>query len=321
MSAAPSVALMRSKVALLTVTAGLALPTGVAAASTVQVENGVAVFRSGNLSSDLIARDEASTSTRFADSLQTLNAGDGCASGATVLCAAVEQDIRFGSGDDTYRGFSHFPITVSAGAGDDSIRTSGNVNTVNAGTGDDTVWENGNTKGLVSGNGGDDRLNSFGSDGDLRGGSGDDLLALGFSGFRNALSGGSGNDEIVATIFGGGTATGGGGDDVIVFAGNLKAWTIDAGADDDVIVGGNGADSIVAGSGDDLIDAADDNVDTINCGSGWDVVYADPDDSVSRSCEVRRAGPMPQSDAVDGARARADALIAATPDIPGLPAF
>jgi Ca2+-binding RTX toxin-like protein len=312
---------MRPMIAVLSLTAGLALPTGVAAASTVQVENGVAVFRSGNLSSDLVARDESSSSTRFADALQALSAGAGCASGASVLCAAVEQDIRFGAGDDTYRGFSHFPITVSAGAGDDSIRTSGNVNTVNTGPGDDTVWENGNTKGLVNGSDGDDRLNSFGSDGDLRGGNGDDLLALGFSGFRNSLSGGSGDDEIVATIFGGGTATGGGGDDVLVFAGNLKAWTIDAGSGDDVIVGANGADSIVAGSGNDLIDGADDNVDTINCGTGWDVVYADPDDSVSRSCEIRKAGPMPQSDAVDGARARADALIAATPDIPAFPAF
>jgi Ca2+-binding RTX toxin-like protein len=311
---------MRPMIAVFSVTAGLALSTGVAAASTVQVENGVAVFRSGNLSSDLVARDEASSSTRFADSLQALGAGAGCASGATVLCAAVEQDIRFGSGDDTYRGFSHFPIEISAAGGDDSIRTSGNVNTVTAGPGDDTVWENGNTKGLVNGNDGDDRLNSFGSDGDLRGGNGDDLLALGFSGFRNNLAGGSGDDEIVATIFGGGTATGGTGDDVIVFAGNLKAWTVDAGSDDDVIVGGNGADSIVAGSGDDIVDAADDNVDTINCGSGWDVVYADPDDSVSRSCEVRRPGPMPASGAVDAARAHADALIAATPEIPGFPA-
>jgi Ca2+-binding RTX toxin-like protein len=310
---------MRSKVALIAVAAGLTASTGVASASTVQVENGVAVFRSGNLSSDLVARDEALSSTRFADSLQSLSAGAGCASGATVLCAAVEQDIRFGAGDDTYRGFSHFPIAVSAGAGDDSIRTSGNVNTVNAGIGDDTVWENGNTKGLVNGSDGDDRLNSFGSDGDLRGGNGDDLLALGFSGFRNNLAGGSGDDEIVATIFGGGTATGGGGNDVLVFAGNLKAWTIDAGSDDDVIVGGNGADSIVAGSGDDIVDAADDNTDTINCGTGWDVVYADPDDSVSRSCEVRRAGPIPDSGAVNAARAHADALIAATPDIPGFP--
>lgn len=307
---------MRSTFALTIIAAGLALPTGVAAASTVQVESGATVFRSGNAASDVLAREEAFSSVRFADALQALTAGAGCTAGATISCAAVDQDVRFGAGDDRFRGYSHYPISVSGAAGDDSIRTAGHYNIVSGGTGDDVVWENGNTKGLVNGNDGDDQLNSFGSDGDLRGGAGDDLLALGFSGFRNSLSGGSGNDEIVATIFGGGTASGGGGDDVIVFAGNPKAFAIDAGADNDVVVAGTGADSVVAGSGDDAIDVADGNVDSVNCGTGWDVVYADPDDTISRSCESRRSGPMPASTVVAAARAHAEALIAAMPEIP-----
>src|SRR5690348_9389480 len=104
MSAAPSVALMRSQVALLTVTAGLAMSTGVAAASTVQVENGAAVFRSGSRASDLVTRQVGLPAFSFEDALQTTTAGAGCTAGPPVSCAADSQDIRLSNKADSFRG-------------------------------------------------------------------------------------------------------------------------------------------------------------------------------------------------------------------------
>src|SRR3954454_24061364 len=136
---------MRPSLVLLTVTAGLALPTGVAAASTVSVDpsGGPAVFESATLASDVTSRLVAFTSVEFKDAAQTLTAGPGCVAGPPVSCAAIEQDIHFGPGNDRFRAFSLEGIAISAGGGNDTIRSAGGVNIVRAGAGNDSVWEDG----------------------------------------------------------------------------------------------------------------------------------------------------------------------------------
>src|SRR4051812_39102307 len=142
MSAAPSVALMRSTVALLTVSAGLIASTGVAAASTVQVENGAAVFRSGSRASELVTHDVGLPAFSFEDARQVTTAGPGCTAGPPVSCVADSQDIRLSNKADSFRGRSSFPLTVTAGGGADSIRAAGGDNIVYGGDGGDDVWAN-----------------------------------------------------------------------------------------------------------------------------------------------------------------------------------
>jgi hypothetical protein len=69
----------------------------------------------------------------FKDAAQALTAGTGCVAGPPVSCAASDQEIRFGSGDDRFRAFSLEPITISGGGGD------GGNDTVDCGTGADIV--------------------------------------------------------------------------------------------------------------------------------------------------------------------------------------
>jgi Ca2+-binding RTX toxin-like protein len=310
---------MRFSLAVLTLAAGVVVPTGVAHASTVSVDpgTGAAVFQSGPAASDVTSQLVAFTSVQFKDAAQTLTAGTGCVAGPPVGCAATEQDIRFGNGNDRFRAVSIQPITITAGGGADSIRTAGSFNTVSAGTGNDSVWENGNSKGSVKGDGGNDKLYSYEASANIQGGAGDDLLTTTSPRFDNSLSGGTGDDDLVVTGVGSGTLSGGDDDDVIVIDAQFGGYTADGGAGNDVISGSPGADTVTGGPGTDYIDVSGDGPgDTVDCGSGFDVAIYDAGDVVAKNCELKTHGPVGAIAPVTSARNDAAAFIAAMPAIP-----
>jgi Ca2+-binding RTX toxin-like protein len=311
---------MRSTFALSLIAAGLALPAGVASASTVSVPvaGGPAVFQSGGKASDLVSRLDF-TSLAFKDFAQALSAGAGCTAGPPVSCDATRQELHFSPRNDRFRGFSNAEIVIDAGAGKDTLRTAGLWNIVDAGDGADSVWENGDSIGSVHGGAGADKLYSFEAAANIFGDGGDDLLVDGsFSGRPHALDGGDGSDELVTLSSGrgSGAATGGAGADVIVIDTPVGDWTIDAGSGPDTVSGGPGVDTISAGSGNDVIDVTGDgNADDVTCGGGYDKVYADPEDTVAADCEII-VGATPSLPAVAAAREDAADFVAAMPDIP-----
>jgi Ca2+-binding RTX toxin-like protein len=310
---------MRPSLAVLTIAAGLALPTGVAAASTVSVDppGGPAVLESGPFASDVTSRLVNFSALEFRDAAQPLTAGAGCTAGPPVSCVATDQDIRFGPASDRFRGFSLAPITISAGGGSDTIRTAGARNVVTAGGGNDQVWENGNASGSVDGGPGNDKLFSFEASADDVGGPGNDLVTTGSARLDNMLSGGDGNDELVASGFGAGTVDGGSGADVIVLDAQFGGYSADGGNGNDVIAGGPDSSEVTAGGGSDVVDVSGDGPgDTVDCGSGVDVVFYDAGDSVSRNCEIRTRGAAPRLPQIADARADAAAFVAAMPAIP-----
>jgi Ca2+-binding RTX toxin-like protein len=303
---------MRSSLALISVTAGLLAVPGVAAASTVSVDQpgGPAVFRSGSHASDLTV----SSALEWSDAAQPLIAGPGCTQGPPITCAAFDQDIRFGAGNDRYRSSTAFAITVSGAGGGDSIRAAGEVNRIDAGSGADQVWENGDGTGYVIGGSGNDKLYSFEAETPVDGGTGDDLLITAANGPAGvSLTGDDGDDELVARS-GSGTASGGDDDDVIALADAAGAWTAAGGSGSDTIGGGPFADTVTGGSGNDVIDVSGDGgQDSVDCGTGIDLVIYDPGDTISRSCEIRRVGPVTELPKITRARADAAAFVAAMP--------
>src|SRR3954454_3314114 len=300
---------MRSTVALLSVTAGLLVSTGVAAASTVQVEDGVAVFRSGTRASDLVTRQVGLPAFSFEDALQTVVAGPGCTAGPPVSCVADSEDIRLSSKPDRFRGRSFYPLSVTAGGGADSIRASGGDNVVYAGDGSDDVWANGESHSEVYGGFGADRVYVFESMPRAQGDGGDDLLAMAAGTYGGRLAGGDGRDELVNRGIGGATLSGDAGTDVLVLDSSLRGSTADGGIGNDTLQGGVGADTLTGGGGaDTIVSAGDGEIDTVDCGSGVDIAYADADDDVTH-CETVVIGAPPVLPQVTDARTHAQALV------------
>ncbi len=310
---------MRTPLVVVVLTAGFALPTGVAAASTVSVDppGSPAVFVSGAAASDVTSQLVGGTTLQFKDAAQALTAGTGCTAGPPVSCDAVDQELHFGNASDRFRAFSLGAITISAAGGADAIRAAGSVNTISAGAGNDKVWENGNSGGSVKGDGGNDKLYSFEAAANIQGGTGDDLLTTSSARLTNLLSGGDGDDELVVTGGGEGTVNAGADDDVIVLDAPFGGWTANADGGNDIVAGSTGADTVFAGGGSDLIDVSGDGgSDTVDCGSGMDVVAYDAGDTLSRNCEIRYRGSLGTIWQVQEARDDAAAFVAAMPEIP-----
>ncbi len=313
MSVAPSVALMRSTVAVLTVSAGLITSTGIAAASTVQVENGAAVFRSGPRASELVTHEVGMPAISFEDALQATTAGPGCTAGPPVSCVAGSQDIRLSSKADSFRGRSSSPLTVTAGGGADSIRAAGGDNVIYGGDGGDDVWANAESHTEVYGGAGADRIYMFETMPRAQGDGGDDLLVLAAGTFGAQIAGGGGRDELVSTGLGRATLSGDANNDVLVLDSILRGDTADGGAGNDTIQGGAGADTLTGGRDSDVIvSAGDSEIDAVDCGSGFDVAFADADDDVSH-CEIVQIGDPPALPQVTAARTDAQAFAEAMP--------
>jgi Ca2+-binding RTX toxin-like protein len=308
---------MRSSLAVLTITAGFALPTGVAAASTVSVDppGGPAVVEAGPAASDITSQ-LTDTTLSFKDAAQVLTAGPGCVAGPPVSCEAEDQVIHFGNANDRFRARSFGSITITAGGGADTIRASGVFNVISGGGGADRVWENGNSNGSVSGDGGNDQLYSFEASARMMGGAGDDLLTTSSSRFDNELAGGDGDDELVVTGAGSGTVAGGAGSDVIVLDADAGGYVAEGEGSADIIAGSPWSDTVNGGGGNDKIDVSGDGPgDTVDCGTGTDTVAYDIGDTISLDCENRRRSAL-SLPAVQQARDEAAAFVAAMPAIP-----
>jgi Ca2+-binding RTX toxin-like protein len=103
------------------------------------------------------------------------------------------------------------------------------------------------------------------------------------------LSGGGGNDTLVATDADGDQLDGGPGDDTLT--GGMGADTIVGGPGRDTVMGDRQARcnelhcDFMDGYGDDTIDVRDGEADTVQCGPGADTVRADAVDRVADDCE------------------------------------
>ena len=115
---------------------------------------------------------------------------------------------------------------------------------------------------------------------DLEAGSGDDDIAvIAYGGEPLTLSGGDGNDSLVAAL-GDDVLLGGPGDDTLVGSGG-----------DDRIDGGTGDDSADGGDGGDSIVLRDRVTDAATCGAGRDSVRAEVLDQLDLACERVDYGP------------------------------
>ena len=303
---------MRARYLSAALAAAAVFPAG-AAASTVSIgaaNPNLAVFRSGPGASDVTALGSIdATAFTFTEATQRLRAGSGCTpvNTRTATCGGpgatgpLSADVRLGGGDDRFSGASKggTVLTVAGGPGDDDIQANGDTSDAWGDDGDDTIRVSGNGTAIAHGGPGADQVRG-GSAFRLKlyGGDHDDLVVSGAG--INELHGDAGGDAIVAEI-GNGTVSGGSGGDTILAAG---VWTIDAGSGSDTIVDSSG-NTVNAGDGNDLIDVTGGFGSTVQCGRGFDTVHADADDSVASDCEVRVAGPLLASAAVERARVRA----------------
>src|SRR4051794_25453336 len=254
---------MRLTLAMMTLTAGFAPPTGVAAASVVAVPNpgGPAVFVSIS-ASDVVSQLVAFTSLQFKDLAQPLTAGPGCVPGPPVGCpATIHQELHFRSAADRFRAFSNAHITISAGGGPDTIRAAGDLDTISGGAGDDDIWENGNTPGTIKGDAGNDEIYSYEADSNLQGGIGNDLLVSHSNLINIKMSGGDNDDQLVVESVGKGTLTGDAGNDTIVLNTQFGGFTADGGPGLDTIAGSAGKDKIFGGDDNDVINVTGGGVD------------------------------------------------------------
>ncbi|MEL7465537.1 MAG: Hint domain-containing protein [Pseudomonadota bacterium] len=179
-----------------------------------------------------------------ADATAGVNILDGVGGDDTVIGSAFADYFELNSNFVSYG-----VADVSGGAGDDVIEAylMDRV-TLDGGAGADYIYTNtwGGTGGLLSGGSGDDTIIAFGAD--------------------HAISGGLGNDSITA-FDGADNVTGGAGADTI--AGGAGADTLIGGSGDDLLTGGSGDDSIKVGTGGDTAFGGS-GADTIQNASGDD---------------------------------------------------
>jgi Ca2+-binding RTX toxin-like protein len=233
----------------------------------------------------------------------------------TSTTGSADDTVIFDTRDATQEDGRLSAIDLDTGAGSDFVFIAGNnITKLNAGEGDDfivvegdSIIDGGEGNDLIfartaSGDAGDDIIfsNGFAS-----GGEGDDVLTLFTLDSENDTSekvayGGSGNDQIIASVRGdidggdgddililrdGGTAGGGSGDDRIsaysqatIEAGDgnddiflLKNGSVDAGAGDDIIVA-KLFSSVSGGTGNDTVTLEGGGIYTYRKGDGADKV-------------------------------------------------
>ncbi|MEM0908952.1 MAG: VWD domain-containing protein, partial [Pseudomonadota bacterium] len=175
-------------------------------------------------------------------------------------------------------------LTITAGGGDDGVRTRGGEDFIDGGDGDDRIVSS-SSRDTVLGGSGDDWMRAGASKDSVDGGSGDDFLRGGKG--NDTISGGTGADSIGAgserdRVFGGfgdDTIVGRQGNDTIfgdagadIIGGGQDEDSIDGGAGDDSLGGGSNADIILGGSGEDTI-TGDNGADTLRGGEGDDLIF------------------------------------------------
>ena len=203
---------------------------------------------------------------------------DNAANGGSITISA-------GAGNDTIQlqGDGTAAATIDGGAGDDTITAGAGNDILNGGDGDDTL-NGGDGDDTLNGGDGDDTLNGGvgndtlnGGDGDdtLNGGDGDDTLNGGAG--NDILNGGAGDDTLNGDV-GNDTLNGGDGNDILnggagndTLNGDAGNDILDGGDGDDTITGGDDQDNIYGGAGNDTITGGAGN-DRINGGAGNDTI-------------------------------------------------
>ena len=241
----------------------------------------------GGLGDDILSGDEGSDTLiggagndlLFMDALDVVSGGDGydtvivterdeldddgnvttTANSMTLDLEALGiEAVQGGDGDDAYSvsaGY-HTAISVSAGAGDDTLTGGAQNDSLSGDDGNDSLV----------GNGGDDVLSGGNGDDIAEGGTGDDQLLGGAGG--DTLQGGWGDDN----LFGGSdddSLSGDEGDDYL--SGGDGDDTLDGGAADDLLTGSDGNDLLMGGEGDDTLSGGEGN-DTLHGNDGEDLL-------------------------------------------------
>jgi hypothetical protein len=306
---------MRILPILVTAAAVVGLPAS-ASAATVSSDGELVTYRSGPAPSDMVAIPGFAT-FGFLEASETLVPGANCVAGPPVSCQGFNLEVRLGGSDDRSKAFGSFDEVAYGAGGNDEIYSGGNRNEAYGGAGDDLVIANSNGSGTAYGNAGNDTLYGAAVQPTVIGGGGDDF-AVTERAMASEISGGEGFDHLFAFVSretAGGRITGGEGYDLLAVLNSGTAdtssggITLEGGPGDDTILGGPSADAVSGGAANDAIDVSGDGaVDSVDCGGGYDIVWADPEDTVARNCEGRRAGPMPHSADVDEALAAAVTL-------------
>ena len=161
--------------------------------------------------------------------------------------------ISGGAGSDTIINYGN-SVSIDAGADNDFIGGSGSYVTINAGDGNDTI-SNGGTSNIINAGAGDDSIsNTYASNSSVFGGTGNDTVRL-IGGENETVDGGAGDDYIVN---GNGinpassnlTINGGTGNDTIEnIDGANVTFTYAEGDGNDVISGFNGTSTLYITSG------------------------------------------------------------------------
>lgn len=210
-----------------------------------------------------------------ADTLAAVN-GSGATPGlATTWPSSIPLTISGGAGNDTLRGAASND-TISGNSGDD---------TINPGTGTDTVV--GDCSGLLCPAGSHDVLDYTGCTTavavNLAAGTLQDGGSVG--GVEDVTATDQGDSIVGSDSPGGNRINGAGGNDVLVGGGGPD--TIDGGTGGDTIQGDNGAAGTDAA---DTINAYDGIADTVNCGGENDTANTDAIDTVV-ACETTTHNP------------------------------
>lgn len=145
---------------------------------------------------------------------------------------------------------------ITAGSGNDWIKTGLGNSRIDAGDGNNTVIALGGQNEIVTGSG-NDAVHSGSGDDTIDAGDGNNVISAGSG--NNRISTGSGQDQIYTLWDDDVISSGDGDDNIFSGAGNDKIDAgegcdyVDAGSGDDTVYGGRGSDTLLGGAGDDVL--------------------------------------------------------------------
>jgi hypothetical protein len=242
----------------------------------------VTLMIEGTAESDVLEIDLSGDSDIDLESI-TINARDGddeitLTGVADELASILSLHGNAGNDEIMIAGEVRTGLTLTGGAGNDTLKGSRGNDTLHGGDGNDLLQGHGGNDEL-HGNAGNDRLNGHGGHDTLSGGAGRDRLT-GHSG-RDVLRGDDGNDMLRgrggADILIGGAGRdrllGQGGNDTLL--GGAGNDLLKGGGGNDAISGGIGHDRAFGGQGNDTLITGDGN-DQLQGGGGHDILIAGP---------------------------------------------
>ena len=289
----------RSVALVLVISAALVGPS-VARAAGVSNVNGTTSYSSLGGEKDNFVVTLESTTWHFAvqfGGASILGAGTPCSrdgNGFNAFCPVGSPGalvVQLNDNDDTASVIADGRVvSLSGGAGNDTLSGANARLNVSGGDGDDLLSGAGPNADVLVGDGGNDYFSGVAGPDTVDGGAGVDTAS-----FAGQIAG------IVVTLddqANDGPATGGGTENVMSSVENVIGTTagdtlsgspsenrLEGGGGDDLLRGNAGADVLSGGPGNDVIEARDGAVDDIDCGPGNDTARVDVADTVA-SCET-----------------------------------